>query len=145
VQQALRGPDDLHQTTGSVVIPLGMSSTYRHDAPGEIRDDKYGHTGNLTRTALDDLLASLEEANWALCCGNGTGAPRNLTLLLNRSDEILSSDDIYPGPYRLLAVTLARYGIDTTLVDFNDLDATEDRCSSPKPDSSGWRRPPIRI
>ena len=122
--RAIRSGQDPDPTTGSVVIPLNMASTYRHDALGEFKGFEYGRTGNPTRTALEDQLASLEEANWALCYGSGTAAAQNITWLVNPGDEILLSDDIYSGTYRFFVGTLARYGVITTLVDFGDLDAT---------------------
>jgi cystathionine gamma-synthase len=122
--RAIRSGQDPDPTTGSVVIPLNMASTYRHDALGEFKGYEYGRTGNPTRTALEDLLASLEEADWALCYASGTAAAQNITWLLNPGDEVLLSDDIYSGTYRFLVGTLKRYGITTTLVNFGDLDAT---------------------
>jgi len=122
--RAIRSGQDPDPTTGSVVIPLNMASTYRHDALGQFKGYEYGRTGNPTRTALEDLLASLEEANWALCYASGTAAAQNITWLTNPGDEILLSDDIYSGTYRFLVETLGRYGVTTTLVDFSDLEAT---------------------
>lgn len=122
--RAIRSGQDPDPTTGSVVIPINMSSTYQHDALGEFKGYEYGRTGNPTRTALEDLLASLEEANWACCYGSGTAAAQNLTWLVNPGDEILLSDDVYSGTYRFCTETLSRYGVITTLVDFGDLDAT---------------------
>jgi len=122
--RAIRSGQDPDPTTGSVVIPLNMASTYRHDALGEFKGYEYGRTANPTRTALEDQLASLEESAWALAYASGTAAAQNITWLLNPGDEVLLSDDIYSGTYRFLVGTLARYGIVTTLVDFADLDAT---------------------
>jgi len=122
--RAIRSGQDPDPTTGSVVIPLNMASTYRHDALGEFKGYEYGRTANPTRTALEDQLASLEESAWALAYASGTAAAQNITWLLNPGDEVLLSDDIYSGTYRFLVGTLARYGVVTTLVDFADLAAT---------------------
>jgi len=122
--RAIRSGQDPDPTTGSVVIPINMASTYRHDAVGEFKGYEYGRTGNPTRTALEDLLASLEQSRWALCYASGTAAAQNIFWLLDPGDEVLLSDDIYSGTYRFLVGTLARYGIVTTLVDFGDLNAT---------------------
>ncbi len=122
--RAIRSGQDPDPTTGSVVIPLNMASTYRHDALGEFKGYEYGRTANPTRTALEDQLASLEASAWALAFASGTAAAQNITWLLNPGDEVLLSDDIYSGTYRFLVGTLARYGVVTTLVDFADLDAT---------------------
>jgi len=122
--RAIRSGQDPDPTTGSVVIPLNMASTYRHDALGQFKGYEYGRTANPTRTALEDQLASLEESAWALAYASGTAAAQNICWLLNPGDEVLLSDDIYSGTYRFLVGTLARYGVVTTLVDFADLDAT---------------------
>ncbi len=122
--RAIRSGQDPDPTTGSVVIPLNMASTYRHDSLGEFKGYEYGRTGNPTRTALEDQLASLEQSSWALAYASGTAAAQNICWLLNPGDEVLLSDDIYSGTYRFLVGTLARYGVVTTLVDFADLDAT---------------------
>jgi len=127
--RAIRSGQDPDPTTGSVTLPIHTASTYRHDALGQFKGYEYGRTGNPTRTALEDLLASLEEANWALCYGSGTAAAQNITWLTNPGDEVLLSDDIYSGTYRFLVETLSRYGIVTTLVDFNDLEATRNAIS----------------
>lgn len=128
--RAIRSGQDPDPTTGSVVIPLHMASTFRHDALGEFKGFEYGRTGNPTRTALEDQLAALEGARWALAYASGTAAAQNITWLLDPGDEVLLSDDIYSGTYRFLVGTLARYGIITTLVDFSDLDATRAAISS---------------
>jgi cystathionine gamma-synthase len=122
--RAIRSGQDPDPTTGSVVIPLNMASTYRHDALGQFKGFEYGRTGNPTRSALEDLLASLEQASWALCYASGTAAAQNITWLLNPGDEVLLSDDIYSGTYRFLTGTLERYGVTTNLVNFGDHDAT---------------------
>ncbi len=122
--RAIRSGQDPDPTTGSVVIPLNMASTYRHDALGEFKGYEYGRTGNPTRTALEDQIAALEASNWALCYGSGTAAAQNITWLLNPGDEVLLSDDIYSGTYRFLVETLTRYGIKTNLANFGDLEAS---------------------
>jgi cystathionine gamma-synthase len=122
--RAIRSGQDPDPTTGSVVIPLNMASTYRHDAVGTFKGYEYGRTGNPTRTALEDQIAALENSAWALCYGSGTAAAQNITWLLNPGDEVLLSDDIYSGTYRFLVETLSRYGIKTNLANFTNLDAS---------------------
>jgi cystathionine gamma-synthase len=122
--RAIRSGQDPDPTTGSVVIPLNMASTYRHDAVGTFKGYEYGRTGNPTRTALEDQIAALENSRWALCYGSGTAAAQNITWLLNPGDEVLLSDDIYSGTYRFLVETLSRYGIKTNVANFTDLAAS---------------------
>src|SRR5690606_1542932 len=110
-------------TTNSVVIPIYQTSTYRHNAVGDFNGYEYSRTGNPTRTALEDALASLEQATWALTYASGTAAAQNVSYLLNPGDHVLMSNDIYSGTYRFYPGTLGRYGISTTVVDMQDLDA----------------------
>jgi cystathionine gamma-synthase len=121
--RAIRSGQDPDPTTGSVVVPLYQTSTYRHEAIGRFNGYEYSRTGNPTRTALEDALASLEGANWALTYASGTAAAQNISYLLNPGDHLLMSNDIYSGTYRFYVGTLTRYGIETSVVDMTDPEA----------------------
>ncbi|HEX5498990.1 MAG TPA: cystathionine gamma-synthase, partial [Thermomicrobiales bacterium] len=84
---------------------------------------EYSRTDNPTRTALQQMLASLEGGAWALAYASGLAATQNLTYLVGPGDHILLSDDAYGGTYRLIAKVVSRYGVDFSLVDMTDLDA----------------------
>jgi cystathionine gamma-synthase len=121
--RAIRSGQDPEPTTQSVVVPIYQTSTYRHNALGKFNGYEYSRTGNPTRTALEDDLASLEQGAWALTYASGTAAAQNISYLLNPGDHVLMSNDIYSGTYRFYVGTMTRYGITTTVVDMADLDA----------------------
>ncbi|MBA2753586.1 MAG: cystathionine gamma-synthase [Chloroflexia bacterium] len=110
--------------TGSVIPPIYQTSTYVQEAVGVHRGYEYSRTDNPTRTALHQVLASLEGGAWCLAYASGLAATQNLMMyLLRPGDHLLLSDDAYGGTYRLAAKVVANYGIDFDLVDMADLDA----------------------
>jgi cystathionine beta-lyase/cystathionine gamma-synthase len=114
-------PDPL---TGAVVPPIYQTSTYAQEQVGVHKGYEYSRTDNPTRTALHEVMASLEGGAWALAYASGLAATQNLMFyLLRPGDHILLSDDAYGGTYRLAAKVVANYGIENTLVDMTDLDA----------------------
>ena len=114
-------PDPL---TGAVVPPIYQTSTYAQEQVGVHKGYEYSRTDNPTRTALHQVMASLEGGAWALAYASGLAATQNLMLyLLRPGDHILLSDDAYGGTYRLAARVVANYGIDFSLADLSDRDA----------------------
>jgi cystathionine beta-lyase/cystathionine gamma-synthase len=109
--------------TGAVITPIYQTSTYVQESVGVHKGYEYSRTDNPTRTALQQVLASLEGGAWALCYASGLAATQNIFYLLRPGDHILLSDDAYGGTYRLVARVIANYGIDFSLVDMSDLDA----------------------
>ncbi len=121
--RAIHAGQDPDPTTGAVIPPVYLTSTYVQDAVGVHRGFEYSRTDNPTRTALQAAMASLEGGAWALAYASGLAATQNLAYLLAPGDHVLLSDDAYGGTYRLFARVLARYGIDFSLVDMGDLGA----------------------
>ena len=114
-------PDPL---TGAVVPPIYQTSTYAQEQVGVHKGYEYSRTDNPTRTALHQVMASLEGGAWALAYASGLAATQNLMMyLLRPGDHILLSDDAYGGTYRLAARVVANYGIDVSLADLSDLAA----------------------
>jgi cystathionine gamma-synthase len=109
--------------TGAVITPIYQTSTYVQEAVGVHKGFEYSRTDNPTRSALQQVLASLEGGKWALSYASGLAATQNIFYLLRPGDHILLSDDAYGGTYRLVAKVIANYGIDFSLVDMSDLDA----------------------
>src|SRR3712207_3471436 len=109
--------------TGAVITPIYQTSTYVQEAVGVHKGYEYSRTDNPTRTALQQVLASLEGSAWALAYASGLAATQNICYLLRPGDHVLLSDDAYGGTYRLIARVISRYGIDFSLVDLSDLDA----------------------
>jgi cystathionine beta-lyase/cystathionine gamma-synthase len=106
-----------------VITPIYQTSTYVQEAVGVHKGYEYSRTDNPTRTALQQVLASLEGGAWALAYASGLAATQNICYLLRPGDHVLLSDDAYGGTYRLIAKVIANYGIAFSLVDMSDLDA----------------------
>ncbi|HEU5431634.1 MAG TPA: cystathionine gamma-synthase [Thermomicrobiales bacterium] len=121
--RAIHAGQDPDPTTGAVIPPIYQTSTYVQEAVGVHKGFEYSRTDNPTRTALQQMLASLEGGEWALAYASGLAATQNLTYLLDPGDHILLSDDAYGGTHRLIAKVVSRYGVDFSLVDMADLDA----------------------
>jgi cystathionine gamma-synthase len=110
-------------TTGAITTPIYQTSTFVQQAVGEHRGYEYARTDNPTRSALQEVLASLEGGAWALAYASGLAATQNIFYLLNPGDHVLLTDDSYGGTYRFIARVMSRYGIAFSLVDMSDLDA----------------------
>lgn len=108
-------------TTGAVVPPLHVASTFVQHHAGEWREFDYSRSGNPTRKAFETTLASLEAGCGALAFASGMAATHCVTMLLENGDHVVAGADIYGGTYRLLHKICNRAGIDVTLVDTTDL------------------------
>lgn len=108
--------------TGAVVPPIHVASTFVQQAAGEWGEYDYSRSGNPTRTAVQQTLASLENGCGALAFSTGMAATHAATMLLSSGDHILAGTDIYGGTYRLLHKIVNRAGIGVTLASTTDLD-----------------------
>lgn len=108
------------QTTGAVVPPIHLASTYVQDVPGEWGDYDYSRSGNPTRDNMETTLASLENGIDALAFSSGMAATHCVTMLLSSGDHIVAGTDIYGGTYRLLHKICNRAGINVTLADASE-------------------------
>lgn len=98
-------------TTGAIMTPIYQTSTYVQRSPGEHQGYEYSRTHNPTRTALQDNLAALENGKHGLCFSSGLGAIDAIIKLLNPGDEVISTNDLYGGSYRIFTKVFERYGI----------------------------------
>jgi cystathionine beta-lyase/cystathionine gamma-synthase len=121
--RAIRAGQDPDAETGSVIIPIYQTTTYRHRSLGVFDGYEYSRTDNPTRTALQAALASLEGGAWGLAFASGTAAVREVATLLGPGDHILMSSDAYGGTLRLFRTVFAKYGVETSIADLSDLDA----------------------
>jgi len=117
-----QGPDP---ATGAVVQPIHMATTFAQEAVGKHQGFEYSRTGNPTRNALEECLASLEDAKHALAFSSGLGAETTLLLLLKPGDHVVYMEDVYGGSFRLFDKVLKRFGVTFAAVDASDLDAVE--------------------
>ena len=92
-------------TTGAIMTPVYLTSTYVQAAPGEHKGYEYSRTHNPTRDALQGCLAALEGATHALAFASGLAATDALLHLLDAGAHVLASDDVYGGTFRWSSAT----------------------------------------
>lgn len=97
--------------TGAIMTPIYQTSTYVQASPGDHKGYEYSRTHNPTRTALQNNLAALENGKHGICFSSGLGAIDAVIKLFNPGDEIISTNDLYGGTYRLFTKVFERYGI----------------------------------
>ena len=120
--RCIRAGQDPDSRTGSMIVPIYQTSTFRWPEVGASTGYEYSRSMNPTRDALEQSIASLEGAAWGLAFASGTAAMREVAMLLNPGDHILMARDAYGGTFRLLDTHTRRHGIDVTMVDLTDLE-----------------------
>ncbi|GAB3295288.1 cystathionine gamma-synthase [Epidermidibacterium keratini] len=123
--RAIHAGQEPDPQTGAVVVPIYATSTYKQDGVGGLRGGyEYSRTGNPTRTALEESLASLERGAAAYTFGSGLAASDTLIRsVLRPGDHVILPIDAYGGSYRLFARVFGDWGIEVTPVPLSDLDA----------------------
>jgi cystathionine beta-lyase len=106
--------------TGAIMTPIYQTSTYVQKSPGDHKGFEYSRTHNPTRTALQNNLAALENGKHGICFSSGLGAIDAVIKLFNPGDEIISTNDLYGGTYRLFTKVYERYGIKFKFVPMSD-------------------------
>lgn len=101
-------PDEAY---GAVMPPIYQTSTYAQTTPGGHKGYEYSRSANPTRTALENSLASIENGNYGLAFASGLSAMDAVIKLLNPGDEVVSTNDLYGGSYRLFKQVFEKYGI----------------------------------
>src|SRR5713101_4986929 len=123
--RAIHAGQDPEPVTGSVTVPVYLTSTYQQPGPGKEGKYVYSRTANPTRTALEECLASLEEGRHGLAFSSGLAATTTILLSLQKGDHVIAGDDIYGGTYRLFDQVLRNYGLKFTYVDPRQPDKVE--------------------
>ena len=108
-------------TSGAVMTPIYQTSTYVQEAPGKHKGYEYARTQNPTRSALEANLAALENGKAAICFSSGMAAMDNVMKLLSPGDEIISTNDLYGGSYRLMTKVYEDFGIKAHFVGMTDI------------------------
>ncbi|MBX2978328.1 MAG: cystathionine gamma-synthase [Flavobacteriales bacterium] len=112
-------------TTGAIMTPIYQTSTYVQAAPGDHKGYEYSRTHNPTRTALQNALAALENGTHGLCFSSGMASIDAIVKLLKPGDEVVSTNDLYGGTYRLFTKIFEGFGIKFHFVDMSDLKNVE--------------------
>jgi len=113
--------------TGAIMTPIYQTSTYVQRSPGDHKGFEYSRTHNPTRTQLQDALAALENGQHGLAFASGMAAIDCLIKLLQPGDEVISTNDLYGGSYRLFTKVFANYGIKFHFVPMHDMQAVEEK------------------
>lgn len=98
-------------STGAIMTPIYQTSTFVQNAPGDHKGYEYARTQNPTRNALQNALAAIENGKHGLSFGSGLAATDAVIKLLNPGDEVIASNDLYGGTYRIFTKVFQRYGI----------------------------------
>ncbi|MDC0230873.1 cystathionine gamma-synthase [Aureispira] len=106
--------------TGAIMTPIYQTSTYAQESPGKHKGFEYSRTQNPTRQVLENNLAALENGKYGLCFGSGLAAINTLLQTLNPGDEVISTNDLYGGTYRLFTKVFERFGIKTHFIGMDD-------------------------
>jgi cystathionine gamma-lyase len=104
-------------TTGAVITPLYLTSTYAQYELGKSTGYEYGRTHNLTRQALEKNIATLEKGKYGIAFSSGLAATHALMSLVKSGDHIIISSNVYGGTYRLYELNMKNYGIEYSWVD----------------------------
>ena len=112
--------------TGAVTTPIYQTSTYIQDEIGDLRQGyEYSRSANPTRSALEGVIADLEQAQYGFAFGSGMAAITAVIMLLDEGDHLLLNSDVYGGTYRALTKVFTRYGIEVDFIDTTHIDQVE--------------------
>jgi len=117
-------------TTGAIMTPIYHTSTYVQAAPGVHKGYEYSRTGNPTRNALENALAQLENGRYGACFGSGLAASDCVMKMLSPGDEVISTNDLYGGSYRLFTRIYEGFGIKFHFVPMADADAVRQKVNA---------------
>ena len=113
-------------TTGAIITPLYLTSTFVQSSPGEHKGYEYSRTSNPTRKAYEDCLASLESGEFGFGFASGCAASTTVMHLLKEGDHVIACDDMYGGSFRLFDKVIRKNGIQFSFVDMTDLKNLEE-------------------
>ena len=118
--KTIHGGQQLDKGYGAVMPPVYLTSTYAQSSPGDHQGYEYSRTHNPTRTALEASLASIENGTDGFCFGSGMAAIDAVIKLLSPGDEVISTNDLYGGSYRIFTKIFQDLGIVFHFVDMQD-------------------------
>jgi cystathionine gamma-lyase len=122
---AIHAGQEPDPTTGAIMTPVYMTSTYVQAGPGEHKGYEYSRTQNPTRNALQDCLAALEGAKYGLAFASGLAGTDMLMHMFEAGDHIVVSDDVYGGTFRIFDKVFKRHGLNFSWVDLSNAENFE--------------------
>ena len=111
--------------TGAIMTPIYQTSTYVQRSPGDHKGYEYSRTHNPTRTQLQNALAALENGQHGLCFASGMAATDAVVKLLKPGDEVISTNDLYGGSYRIFTKIYQQYGIKFHFIPMGEIASVE--------------------
>ncbi|MDH3679605.1 MAG: cystathionine gamma-synthase [Acidimicrobiia bacterium] len=120
--KAIHVGQDPEAVTGAITVPVFQTSTFAQSAVGKHSGYEYARTGNPTRTALENALASLERAHFGVSFASGLAAEDAILRILEPGDHVVLGNDAYGGTFRLISKIFTRSGISWSAHDLSDPD-----------------------
>ena len=114
------GQHDIDPAFGSVMTPIYQTSSYKQTTPGGHKGYEYSRSANPTRSSLEQSLASLENGKYGLAFGSGLAAVDAVLKLLEPGDEVVTTNNLYGGSYRLFTSIFQKFGIKFHFVDMEN-------------------------
>ncbi|MGB5982494.1 MAG: cystathionine gamma-synthase [Nonlabens sp.] len=124
------GQENIDPAYNSVMAPIYQTTTYKQKAPGEHKGFQYSRSGNPTREALEKSLASIENGTYGIAFGSGLAAIDAVLKLLKPGDEVISTNDLYGGTYRLFTSIFENLGIKFHFIGMSDAQKIEEAINS---------------
>lgn len=118
--KTIHGNQHHDASTGAVMPPIYQTSTYAQESPGNHKGYEYSRTGNPTRHALEQAFASIESGQYGLAFGSGLAAIDAVLKLFSPGDEIIATNDLYGGTYRLFTKVYQQFGLIFHFVDMQN-------------------------
>ena len=128
--KTIHGGQIKEKAYGAVMPPIYQTSTYSQKSPGQHSGYEYSRTQNPTRHALERSIASLENAKYGLAFSSGLSAIDAIMKLFSPGDEIISTNDLYGGSYRLFEKVFKKFGLKFVFTDLRNLNEIENLISS---------------
>ena len=119
--KAIRVGQSSDKSTGATIVPIYQTATFTQDEIGIFKGFEYTRTGNPTRSALEECLASVENGNYGLAFSSGQAASTAVLSILKPGDHVVTANDLYGGTYRLFEQIYSPLGISFTYVDGTNL------------------------
>ncbi|MCB9731262.1 MAG: cystathionine gamma-synthase [Deltaproteobacteria bacterium] len=123
--RAIHAGQEPDPTTGAIMTPVYLTSTYVQAEPGVHKGYEYSRTGNPTRRALEACIAALEGGAYGLAFASGCAAASTVMHTLSAGDHVICGDDVYGGTFRLFDAVWSRAGLSYDFVDLTDPSAID--------------------
>ena len=128
--KTIHGGQHPDEAFGAVMPPIYQTTTYAQTTPGGHKGYQYSRSANPTRTALENSLASIENGEYGLAFGSGIAAIDAVIKLLVPGDEVISTNDLYGGTYRIFKKIFEKFGIVFHFVGMQGIDAVRNKINS---------------